>query len=306
MKMITLFAVALAIFDVLSGDVADHVKPCLNKSDGIKHSMRKIDFIYLINLDKRPEKLKMSLDQLLPLGIRPYRFSAVNGWELTLEDINDIGLKFSPEMEGGFMATSFHLGGDFKPSHEEIYNYGQAYFCHCLARGTMGCWLSHYSVLQDAYDSEYETIWVMEDDIEIRKDPRMLPDLIEELDQLVGKDNWDILFTDRDIRGGNGEYVICYSSARRPDFRSPNDFALKKDISDDFRQVGSRYGSHSMILRRSGIKKLLKFMTAHQLYLPYDLEYTLPPGIKLYTVREDVVTNLSKALSDNGAANYNP
>lgn len=283
-------------------DVEDHLKFVANKST--MHSMRNIDFIYLINLDQRTEKLQLTLDQLKPYGINPFRFSAVNGWELSLDVINDVGLKFSPEMEGGFMATSYHLNGNYEQSHEIIQNYGQTYFCHCTARGTIGCTLSHLSVLQDAYDSEYQTIWVIEDDIEVKKDPRILSDLIDRLDALVGKENWDILFTDRDIKGGNGNEVVASSAAKRPDYVSRNDFSLKQKISEEFRIIGARYGSHSMIIRRSGIKKILQFLKAHQLFLPYDMEYTLPQGIKLFTVLEDVVSNFSKAISDNGGANY--
>lgn len=75
-------------------------------------------------------------------------------------------------------------------------------------------------------------------------------------------------------------------------------------ISHDLRRIGARYGAHSMILRRKGIKKLLQFFKAHQIFLPYDMEYTLPPDIKLYTVMEDVVTNLRNGLSDNGHPRY--
>jgi hypothetical protein len=34
------------------------------------------------------------------------------------------------------------------------------------------------------------------------------------------------------------------------------------------------------------------------------MEYILPTGIKLFAVTEDVVSNLPKALSDNGGPNY--
>ena len=103
-------------------------------------SIRNIDFIYMINLDQRPEKLKFSMDQLAPYGIHPYRFPAVNGWELSLQTINEIGLKFSiDEMEGGFMATSYHIDGNFEPSHEILQVHGQTYFCHTLTRGDGDC-----------------------------------------------------------------------------------------------------------------------------------------------------------------------
>lgn len=294
------FVFALLFHACLFAELADHFKKAPNKSAA--YSMRGIDFIYLINLDERPEKLRSSLDQLTPFQIYPYRFSAVNGWKLTLEEINDVGVVYSPEMEGGFLGTCYHFDGKFEPSHEVIQNFGQNYFSHCLARGPIGIALSHLSVLQDAWDSGYETIWVMEDDIEVVQDPRILPNIIEKLDALVK--NWDILFTDKDMRDRSGNYTTTYWAGRRPDYTSTNDFAMKKNISPDFFQIGARSGAHSMIIRRSGIKKLLQFFKAHQIFLPYDMDFILPRGIKLYTVAEDIVSNLPKAASDNGGPNY--
>lgn len=269
-----------------------------------QHALRAIDFIYMINLDKRPEKWQKSMDQLIPYGIYPYRFSAINGWEdLTAEDINDVGLKFSPEMEGGFMATSYPT---LQPSHEIIENIGQTYFVHCIARGTIGCFLSHLSILQDAYDRGFETIWVMEDDIEVIRDPHELSHMIEILDAEIGKDRWDILFTDKDMKRADGAYIPCWSACHRPDITqgvAVNDFAIRERIGSFYR-IGSRYGTHSMIIRRCGMKKLLYFFKAHQIYFPYDMDMIFPYGIRFYTVLHDIVSNLPQALSDNGGPFY--
>jgi GR25 family glycosyltransferase involved in LPS biosynthesis len=299
--------ISFFLFLAASGfaEVIDHLKRVCNKSAA--YSMRNIDFIYMINLDERPEKLKASLDQLAPYQIYPCRFSAVNGWELNLEDLNDVGLKFSPFMESGIMGTCYPLEEEFKPRHEAIAQYGQNYFCHCMARGTIGICLSHISVLQDAFDSGYETIWVMEDDIDVIRDPRTISDAIERLDSIVGKDNWDVLFTDRDIRDANGNYSTTYWAGRRPDylvFTKDNDYAMKTPIGSEFIRIGARSGATSMILRRSGIKKLLRFFHAHQIFFPYDMEYILPRGIRLYTVERDIVSNLPNAPTDNGGPNY--
>src|ERR1700728_1290739 len=86
-------------------DLEDHLKKAPNKS--MAYSMPGIDLIYIINLDQRPEKLKSSLDQLSLFQIYPYRFSAVNGWELSLNTLNDVGLKYSLEMEGGILGTCY-------------------------------------------------------------------------------------------------------------------------------------------------------------------------------------------------------
>jgi GR25 family glycosyltransferase involved in LPS biosynthesis len=300
MRLIVYLVLSASLFS----DLEDHLKKVWNKSS--VHSMRGIDYIYMINLDERPEKFRTSLDQLAPFQIYPYRFSAVNGWKLSLEALNDVGLKYSIEMEGGILGTCYPMDGHFEPSHELIQQYGQSYFCHCMARGTVGICLSHLSVLQDAYQSGYETIWVMEDDIDVVRDPRILPNVIEKLDALVGKGNWDVLFTDRDMRDAEGRYTTTYWAGKRPDFLgfSTNEFAKKTLISPDFFEVGARSGATSMIVRRSGIQKLLQYFQAHQIFFPYDMEYIFPRGIKLYTVVEDIVSNIPKAPSDNGAPNY--
>jgi len=294
-----LLTLLVVFFMPIWADIEDRLKKVENKNPN--STLPNIDFIYLINLDQRPEKLAYSLRQLAPYGISPTRFSAVNGWELSLEEINDVGVKYSIEMKGGWLGTSYLT---LEPSHEIIQSIGQTYFGHCQARGTIGIALSHISILQDAYDSGYETIWIMEDDIEVLRDPRILSDLIEELDRSTGEKNWDILFTDRDIRDRNGHYVPTYYAGLRPDYVSTNVFGLREQINEYFIKIGARSGAHSMILRRSGIKKLLQFFKAHNIFLPYDMDFILPQGIQMYTVSEDIVSNLPTAPSDNGGPNY--
>lgn len=268
--------------------------------------MENIDFIYMINLDERPEKLALCLAKLAPYGITPCRFSAINGWNLSLEEIDDLGIRYESWMSTGHWGTFYSLDGDKMPLHEIVGVPGKTYLCHCMPLGAIGCVLSHLSVLQDALDSGYQTIWVIEDDIEIVQDPNLLSRFIEELDETVGEDGWDILFTDPDTKNTEGQHVSCSSFAWRPNYAPQNihRFAERKDISAHFRQIGSRYGSYSMILRRSGIKKVLNFLKCYQIFLPYDMEYTQPSNIRLFALREDVVSTQPRAPSDNGAPNY--
>lgn len=146
----------------------------------------------------------------------------------------------------------------------------------------------------------------MEDDIDIKKDPHELTLLIEKLDQLVGKDGWDVLFTDPDTKNNNGTYVPCYGYARKPNFepKNPTRFHQKTRISEDFTQVGARYGAYSMIIKRSGMKKILDFIKTYKIFLPYDMEFYLCNNIKLYSLNYDLVSTKIKAKSDNGAPNY--
>lgn len=288
----------------LSADVTDYLRPCQNKSD--IHSMRNIDFIYMINLDQRPEKFENSSEQLNMYGVYPYRFSAVNGWELSIETINDLGVKYEPWMSSDVMGTSYLPGGNFLPEHGMANIINQTYFCHCMGRGPIGIVLSHLSILQDALQSGYETIWVMEDDVEVLRNPHLISEMIDKLDAAVGKEGWDILFTDQDTKSNHGNYVPCTSYAKRPNFSpwNPERFARRVDIDENFRQIGARYGAYSMIVRRSGMEKILNFIKVYSIFLPYDLEFYLPNDIKIFNVRDDIVSTQINALSDNGAPNY--
>ncbi len=282
-----------------TADVKDHLITLPNKSSG--HQMRNIDFIYLINLDHRHEKYAASLEKFAQYEIKPFRFSAINGWKLPIEVLNDIGLKYQPWMSGENWATTFSPDEGGQAHHELLTAVGRTYFSYDLTRGAIGHILSHLSVLQDAYDSGYETIWVLEDDFHILRNPHVISDLIVKLDFLVGKRGWDILFTDRDFRNSlDGEYIPCKAYAWRPDFgpSDPKRFSFNKSISSDFRQVGARYGTYSMVIRRSGVKKILDFFNKHQLFLPYDLEISLPDDIRFFTVQEDVVSKIQRSESD--------
>jgi len=307
-----LFRLLLAIFftlfsfNELKADIQSFFKTAEDKMNYFRNQVRGIDFIYVINLDQRPEKWMHCLNVLAPYQIYPYRFSAVNGWELSLEALNQLGVKYKKEFGGDLWGTCYLPEGNFQPHHELMYIIGRTYFSHCMSRGAIGIVLSHLSILQDAYDMKYETIWVMEDDIEVIKNPHLLSKLIRKLDKLVGKSGWDVLFTDRDTKGQDGNYISCYDAAKRPDFVPLDEkrFRLKKNISADFRKIGTRYGAYSMIIRRSGMKKILDFYKKHNIFLPYDMEYCFPKDILFYTVTSDIVSTQPRAPSDNGSPRY--
>lgn len=294
----------LLCVNVLSAGLEDYLKKATDKLD--IHHIRNVDYIYLINLDERTEKYSICMDQLDPYNIFPYRFSAVNGWKLDLETINAIGVPFKTWMQNDLWGTSFLIEDAGKPLHELMHVPERSYFYHGMTLGAIGICLSHLSILQDAFDSGYETIWVMEDDIQVIQNPNLISDYIEKLDYLVGPENWDILFTDQDTKDQKGEYVICLSYAPRPNYQ-PQDkdrFAVRTIINNDFKKIGARYGAYSMILRRSGIIKILDFIKKYHVFLPYDMDFYLPENINLYALCHDVVSTIPNAPSDNSQPNF--
>jgi len=270
------------------------------------HKMPNIDFIYMINLDERPEKFEMATRDFHRYGIYPYRFSAVNGWKLSNDDLQQLGVRLTQGAEKDLMATTYvMLDGEEQIVHGPMLDPTITYFSHCMARGAIGIVLSHLSVLQDAYDSDYKTIWVMEDDVEVLSDPTEISELVEKLDQQVGE--WDILFTDTDTKNTNGVHIPCRAIALRPNLYNPplQFYFLKFNyVSSDFSQIGMRYGAYSMIVRRSGMKKILDYFKAKNIFLPYDMDYWLSNTLKMYICNRDIVSTFPRALSDNGAPNY--
>lgn len=226
----------------LHAEIEKYLRKVENKSD--IHKMENIDFIYLINLDKRTEKYQRTLEELTPYGIHPYRFSAVNGWELPFEAIDDLGIKYQPGMLNAIATVFRHADGKEYISYEVMKEEGVTYYCHSLSRGAIGCFLSHLSILQDAYDSGYQTIWVIEDDIRAVSNPLELSSLVAKLDTLVG-DDWDVLFTDTEIKSAQGNPVPCTVIRPKPNFQvQPLEYYSNRYTIQDFVKIGMRFGSH--------------------------------------------------------------
>ena len=300
------FLLAVLLFLIapdLKADVVSHLRKM--NYDNAPSGIDGIDCIYMINLDERPEKWKASISQLKPYGLKIRRLSAVNGWTLSNSTLEAIGVKYQPGMRTDLLGTRFDKNK--RKITERIFKHkDKAYFTEDISLGAIGCALSHLSVLLDAYKKNYDTIWVMEDDILVVDHPKKLARRVKELDALVGSGNWDILFTDTDYQNALGAIIKCDSVRTRPNFSPKNlcVFNLRQRVGSHFIRTGARYGAHSMIVRRSGIKKLLAFIKQYKVFLPYDMEYLLPPGMKLYSLNSPIIANQAGALTDNAYPGY--
>jgi GR25 family glycosyltransferase involved in LPS biosynthesis len=287
-------------------DLARFFKPADNKSS--QNQIDGIDLIYMINLDERPEKFQLASENLHLYGIFPYRFSAVNGWKLPGSAFQELGVRFYPGMlHENFLGTTYRENnGKAYMSNEMVQENGESYFTLGMSPGAIGIVLSHLSILYDAFNSGYETIWVMEDDVEAVADPRLIPNLITRLDEQVGGD-WDILFTDIDTKDGAGNHVACRAMAARPNVPvAPLSTFFNRfySIGREFSRTGMRYGAYSMIVRRSGMQKILNYFHNYGIYLPYDTDFWLIPDIKMYCVNHDIVSHQAGAPSDNSYPFY--
>jgi GR25 family glycosyltransferase involved in LPS biosynthesis len=283
-------------------DLKPFLKSAADKSG--EHGIDGIDFVYMINLDERPEKFELAAGGLQFYGINPYRFSAVNGWKLPTSVLNAVGARFS-YLQDQYMGHVYkEVDGQEYLHSEFLQDDGEAYFVRGMAKGPIGIVLSHLSVLQDAYDSGFETIWVMEDDVEAVSDPREISGLIRKLDSLT---DWDILFTDTDTTDPKGVKVPCRALPTRPNVFVPKlDVFMEKfyPIGDEFSRTGMRYGAYSMIVRRTGMKKILDYYRRAGVFIPYDMDFWLCSDLKMVCVNRDIVCHRKGALTDNHQPNY--
>jgi GR25 family glycosyltransferase involved in LPS biosynthesis len=275
--------------------VQDHLKPCPNKTVVDSH-VPGVDFVYVINLDRRPDRLASALEKLRPYGINTYRFSAVDAKTLSIDALEDVGVRFEEGMNEGQWVTHYSPDNRGSTTYDFLRKscYGQSYFSQWMSKGAIGCALSHLSVLQDALISGYETIWVLEDDFVIHEDPRTISKYIDLLDSLVGHDNWDILYTDNGSIDPNKKNIEKkdFWFLWRPDVKhyDYDSYAQRTYICPDILKIGARNGAYSMIIRRSGMKKILDFETQRQLFLPYDNELILVPTLQQYNLAHTLVT----------------
>ncbi len=308
MKYLAFLITFLSIFSHASIEKYFKAFPAQEKNTEIKN----IDFIYLINLDHRPEKLRKCLEELAPYGIHPKRFPAVNGWNIPLKDLNEMGLKYLPGMYAGKEhANYFPINGSGFPEivHLNSSCYGKTYFSGWMTRGAIGCALSHLSVIKHAYDSGYNTIWILEDDILACDNPHKLTELIDKLDHLREEEGWDLLYTDYDSLAGIDPKKSLEEQLPmkwRPDmpYICLSDFLENTDISEDFAKIGSRIRTHSMILRRSGMEKILDFYKDRGIFIPYDHEISFVPDMRFYVLKHNIVTSM-EAISDTKNWFYN-
>jgi GR25 family glycosyltransferase involved in LPS biosynthesis len=274
---------------------------------GINH----VDQIYLINLDQRPEKWNRCLRQLLPFNIYPQRVSGIYGWALSSDVLNNLGMQFQFGMWTGKECVHYFPEGaiEAKKCRLDGSCYGKTYFSQWTTKGAIGCALSHLSVLQHAYDSWHQTIWILEDDISVVQDPHQMSDYIEKLDAIVGNDGWDMLFTDNLTLNGidsNQDLLIQLPMMWRPDipFFNLQNMLEKTEVGDDFIKIGSRMRFHSVIYRRPGIEKILKYYKDRRIFMPIDHEFFFVPTIRAYVIKKPIVCVLEES-SDTRTKHFN-
>lgn len=219
-----------------------------------------VNCIYLINLDRRPERLARMKNTFKQYALHVQRFAAIDGQQLT-------------------NATKKALFGPYPVR---------------MTNGAIGCLLSHLSILYDAYERGFACIWILEDDVMMREDPQVFVPLLETLNKQDPE--WDLFFTDVDAKDGEGNYVTPCNALLplRPNqpSRSMSYYQKKEAIGSHFYRIRQRFGTWSMFVSRKGMQKLLDYYQHVYLWYPYDLDLFYAPHLRCYTTRRDIVIQI--------------
>ncbi len=280
--------------------VSKHFKKIDDKRDDEKFQVKNIDFIYLINLDRRPERLERCLRQFAPYQIRPHRVAGIDGWALNQDAFDDIAMIVEPSMQYDQPVQISFQPGNFPSTPFAKVIPGQRCLHSQAPGGGMGGCLAHLSILDDGYGSGFETIWILEDDFTVNGNPHDLAGLIRELDECVGADGWDVLYTDDDdYYTAQNVKANCGSKYwLRPGMPMTERLIERTAVGDHFFKIGGRTQAHSYIVRRSGMKKIIDFIKERRLFFPFDTELPCIEDLKLYNLRFDLVHGRDRKYSD--------
>ena len=130
-----------------------------------------VDEIFIINLDRRPEKMQQMSRIMRLFNLKFQRFPAVDGNQLDVDTLQKLGVKMLPR----------YL------DHVEK---------RVLKLGEIGHFLSHYNIWKQLLESNYDRILVLEDNVLLKPEFNLeLERSLKEADLV--KPNWDFLYLGR-------------------------------------------------------------------------------------------------------------
>jgi hypothetical protein len=164
------------------------------------------DAVYLINMDKRKDRLKEMKQRLDTANIKNYK--------------RVVGVAITDE--------------EFKTMNKDAYKNFQ-FDKVSYIKGQLGCRQSHINCIKDAKKNNYDKILILEDDIYIDENINgKLKHVINEI-----KDNWDILYLGGDYRENNVTFQTSSYAINKHMFD-----ALLNTIEDSGREIDYYYINH--------------------------------------------------------------
>lgn len=140
------------------------------------------DNVYMINLERRPDRYIQMDTKLKMLGIEYEHFHAVDAKKMNESYLDELGVKM--------------LDGYVDPFRDRPLTYGE-----------IGCFLSHYFIWKDIVDKKYNEVVVFEDDV--RFEANFLEGLNKVKDDIETNDlDWDLIYIGRKKLKSKDEEVL--------------------------------------------------------------------------------------------------
>ncbi len=259
-KIVELFLLLIYLFTGMMNSVAEALRD-------------NIQAVYVISLDRTPDRLLFMKKQLDKLGIPFIHFSAVDGNYVTLTDIESGETFFAKDLKK--LPKSKTKGRTFRVQQSAKYRSGEFYYTakkRMLSSGECGCSMSHRAVLADIARHNYKKAIIFEDDVEFFDN--FLQDAPVILRNIPRDAN--VLFLDVGISISPSRKTYFYSPqfwlSKFTNTNSPYYAAIKKD--------GTVWGTHAYCVSSESAKKLLKI--TERVNLPIDTAIMIHPELKLY------------------------
>ena len=163
---------------------------------------------YIINLKQDTDKYKRMKIRLQNIGLKHTRFDAING-------------KYIKDRYDDLI-----MNKEFIP------------------RSAIGCALSHYQVIEGAYNSGYENVLILEEDFYLNKEFSKFP--VFELNHL--DDDWS----------------ICYLG------RSPLEKDKEESVNESIVRCKYTFNTHAYMISRKGMKEILDSDPFHGVYSKWE------------------------------------
>lgn len=131
-----------------------------------------VEKIYVINLAKDIERLKVISDKLSSQGLKFERFNAIMGLDLKMEDEHG-NMFYGRDLKS--KKVSFKIGEKYKiycPNITIKYEYKPSLsrIGDPLVAGEFGVYCSHLEIMLDVIKNKYKSVIVLEDDADIKDD----------------------------------------------------------------------------------------------------------------------------------------
>ena len=143
-----------------------------DRTESLNQDSLGADQVYLINLDRRPDRFRNMQAIFDELKIKYKRISAVDG--------------------------KLHVGPEYLKQNgiEMMSDFSEPYHGRAMTYGEIGCFMSHYNIWKDVIKNDFKEIIVFEDDV--RFEPFFKHKLAEVRQELAYLD-WDLVFLGRKI-----------------------------------------------------------------------------------------------------------